>query len=714
MIEGLIGFALRQRFIILALALLLTVMGVVSFRNLPIEAYPDVGDVRAEVITLWPGHAAEEVERLITIPLENELNGIARVTVIRSDTLFGLSNIRVVFADGTDDYWARQQAQERINQAQIPADAKPSLGPLSSVIGEVYRYTLESKSMSLVELKSLQDWVLEPTAIRWGVLGRDHADDLVQGIVLMRKGENADVVIKGVADKIAQIKKTLPAGVELRDYYSRDRLVRATVTTVMRNLIEGAALVVVLLSLFLYNVRAALIVAVTIPLSLLFAFIFMDLRGIPANLLSLGAIDFGIIVDGAVIMTENVVRHLSERKPTGQRVIREVQHAALEVARPLTFAVLIIMTVYVPILTFQRIEGKLFRPMAVTISLAVVGALLLTLTLIPVLSSYLFRRPPSQRESPLLALLRRPYRPAIRWCVRRPLLPILGAVALLVVSLWTFSLLGKEFLPELDEGDLWVRVQFPVGVSLEGVRPYVREIRERLLRFPQVRVVVSQLGAPDDGTDPEAPDNSEFYVGLKPREEWPAHDRDKEKLIQNMTAALADIPGVSTNFSQPIKDNVDEALAGVKGELAIKLYGPDIFVMDGLARQISAAIKDIRGVADLDFDHLIGQPQLQIAIDRGAAARYVINVQDIQDTIEAATKGRAVTEIFEQERRFNLVVKVGQPGEPVARLRDVAGSAPNGERIPMSPPAGCLRTDGLPAAFRENNCRRLPTRWTRP
>ncbi len=737
MIDRLIAFSLRQRFITLALALLLTVMGVASFRNLPIEAYPDVGDVRAEVITLWPGHAAEEVERLITIPLENELNGIARVTVIRSDTLFGLSNIRVVFADGTDDYWARQQAQERIAQAQLPADAKPGLGPMSSVIGEVYRYTLESKTMSLVDLKALQDWVLERefrqvpgvadvvswgggtkqyeitvdparlraynltlkqvldaaaasnsnagggyiaqgeyrvtvrglglvqsmrdienivvsaqkgtpvrvrdigtvgvgTAIRLGVLGRDHDDDLVQGIVLMRKGENPDAVIQGVARKIEHLKRTLPAGVELRDYYSRDRLVRTTVTTVMRNLIEGAVLVVILLSLFLYNIRAALIVTVTIPLSLLFAFIFMDLRGIPANLLSLGAIDFGIIVDGAVIMTENILRHLSEHKPTGRRVVREVQHAAIEVARPLTFAVLIIMTVYVPILTFQRIEGKLFRPMAVTISLAVIGALLLTLTLIPVLASYLFRRPPSERESPLLAMLRRPYLPALRWCVRRPVIPILGAAGLLAISLWTFSLLGKEFLPELDEGDLWVRVQFPVGVSIEGVRPYVREIRERLLRFPEVRVVVSQLGAPDDGTDPEAPDNSEFYVGLKPREEWA--NPNKERLVTAMTAALADIPGVTTNFSQPIKDNVDEALAGVKGELAIKLYGPDIFVMDGVARQIADTLRNIRGVADL--------------------------------------------------------------------------SAPSGERIPLSQLAEFVRTDGLAEILRENNVRRLAIKWS--
>jgi cobalt-zinc-cadmium resistance protein CzcA len=436
----------------------------------------------------------------------------------------------------------------------------------------------------------------------------------------------------------------------------------------------------------------------------------MDLRSIPANLLSLGAIDFGIIVDGAVIMTENILRHLAEHKPEGRRVVREVQHAAVEVARPLTFAVLIIMTVYVPILTFQRIEGKLFRPMAVTISLAVIGALVLTLTLIPVLCSYLFKRPPSDRESPLLAILRRPYLPALRWCVRRPLVPILGAAALLAVSLWTFTLLGKEFLPELDEGDLWVRVQFPVGVSIEGVRPYVRDIRERLLRFPEVRVVVSQLGAPDDGTDPEAPDNAEFYVGLKPREQWA--NPDKERLVTAMTAALANIPGVSTNFSQPIKDNVDEALAGVKGELAIKLYGPDIFVMDGVAKQIAAVLKDIRGVADLDYDHCTGQPQLQVVIDRAAAARHGINVQDIQDTIEATTKGRAVTEIFEQERRFNLVVKLGQAGEPGAQLRKVAVSAPSGERIPLSQLAEFVRTDGLAEIFRENNVRRLSIKWS--
>jgi cobalt-zinc-cadmium resistance protein CzcA len=810
-IERLVAFALNQRFITLALALLLTGAGIVSYHRLPIEAYPDVGDVKVEVITLWPGHAAEEVERLITIPLENELNGVANVTFLRSDTLFGLSNIRVLFADGIDSYWARQQAQERITQADLPADAKPALGPLSSVIGEVFRYTLESKTVPLIELKAIQNWVLEREfrkipgvadvvswgggtkqyqvnvdparlrgynltlkqvfdavaannsnaggsyvpqgqyaltvrgiglfrgprdienvvvtaqkgtpvrvrdigqvgighAIRLGVLGRDHDDDLVQGIVLMRKGENPGRVIDALKLALPEIQKLLPAGVELRPYYSRDVLVKRTVATVLRNLVEGAALVMLLLSLFLYNVRAALIVALTIPLSLLFAFVFMDLQGVPSNLLSLGAIDFGIIVDGAVIMAENILRRLSERQPAADRVVGEVQAAAVEVARPLTFAVLIIMTVYVPILTFQRIEGKLFRPMALTISLAVIGSLLLTLTVIPVLSSLVFRRPPSGRESPLLRVLRRPYEAALRWSLGRPLVPVLCAGGGLVVALFVFTILGKEFLPELDEGDLWLRAQFPTGISVEGVRPYTREVRERLLRFPEVRVVVSQLGAPDDGTDPEGPDNVEFYVGLRPREEWA--NSDKDKLIQSMRAALADMPGFTTNFSQPIKDNVDEALAGVKGELAIKLYGPDIFVMDAKAREIVKVLRDVRGVTDLDWDHLAGLPQLQIIVDRASAARYGINVQDIQDVIEAATKGRVVTQLFEGERRFDVAVRLAQDGDPIAGLQNLAISAPNGERIPVRQLAEFVKTDGVSEILREGNVRRLAVKWS--
>ena len=813
MIARLVGFALHQRFITLALALLLTAGGLLSWSRLPIEAYPDVGDVTVEVITLWPGHAAEEVERLITIAIEKELNGIANVTFLRSASLFGLSNIRVLFADGTDKYWARQQVQERVSGAEVPADARPSLGSLSSVIGEVFRYTLYSPTMPLVEQKALQDWVLEREflkvsgvadvvswgggikqyqitleperlraynltlkqvfdavaannanaggsyvpwgqyaltvrgigifqntrdienvvvaapkgtpvrirdlgsvgighGIRLGVAGRDRDDDVVGGIVRMRKGENPGQVIDGVKKKLEEIQALLPTGVELRPYYNRERLVNATVRTVLRNLLEGAGLVVLLLSIFLYNIRAAFIVAVTIPLSLLFAFIFMDLNAIPANLLSLGAIDFGIIVDGAVIMAENIMRHLSEHKPTGPRIVREVQHSALEVARPLTFAVLIIMTVYVPILTFQRIEGKLFRPMAVTISLAVIGSLLLTLTLIPVLASLLFRRPPVERESPALRWLRRPYVPALRFCVRRPLVPMAVAGVLLAVSLFAFTTLGKEFLPELDEGDLWVRVALPLGISVEGGRPYVRSIRETFLSFPEVRAVVSQLGAPDDGTDPEAPDNAEFYVALRPREEWP-RGRTKPAVVEAMnTALLAAVPGITTNFSQPIKDNVDEALAGVKGELAIKLYGPDLFVMDAKAREIVNVVRPIRGVADLDYDHFVGLPQLQIVVDRSATARYGINVQDVQDAIEAATKGRVVTQLYEGERRFDVAVRLPRGDDPLATLKALTVSAPSGERVPITQLAEFIQTEGLAEVDREANARRLAIKWS--
>src|SRR5438128_1040844 len=677
---------------------------------MPIEAYPDVGDVTVEVITLWPGHAAEEVERLITIQLEKELNGIANVTFLRSASLFGLSNIRVLFADGTDKYWARQQVQERIAGAEVPTDARPTLGALSSVIGEVYRYTLWSPTMPLVELKALQDWVLEREflkvagvadviswgggvkqyqitidparlraynltlkqvfdavaannanaggsyipwgqyaltvrgigmiqstrdienivvaaprgtpvrvrdlgtvgighGIRLGVLGRDHDDDVVGGIVRMRKGENPGAVIDGVRTKLEEITQLLPAGVELRPYYNRERLVKATVGTVMKNLIEGAALVVLLLSLFLYNIRAAILVALTI-------------------------------------------------------------------------------------------------------SLAVIGSLVLTLTLIPVLASLLFRRPPSERESPLVRWLRRPYTPALAFCLRRPVVPIGAAAVLLVLSLVTFTFLGKEFLPELDEGDMWVRVALPLGISVEGGRPYVREMREQFLRFPEVHAVVSQLGAPDDGTDPEAPDNAEFYVGLKPREAWTT-TKDREELIEKMRAALLGaVPGITTNFSQPIRDNGDEAMAGVKGELAIKLYGPDLFVMDAKAREIVSVMRPIHGVTDLDYDHFVGLPQLQIIIDRAATARYGINIQDVQDGIEAATKGRVVTQVFEGERRFDLAVRLPGGDDPLATLKALTVSAPSGERIPVTQLAEFIQTDGLAEIDREANARRLAIKWS--
>jgi heavy metal efflux system protein len=341
----------------------------------------------------------------------------------------------------------------------------------------------------------------------------------------------------------------------------------------------------------------------------------------------------------------------------------------------------------------------------------VIAALVLTLTVIPVLATFLFRRPPRQRESPLLGWLRRPYARLLDRCVRRPLIPVAGAAALLAIACVVFVVLGKEFLPELDEGDVWLRVKFPVGISLEDARPYVHELRERLLTVPEVRTVVSQLGAPDDGTDPNGPDNCEFYVGLRPREEWAA--RDKEGIVHAMDLVLADVPGITTNFSQPIKDNVDEALAGVKGELVIKLIGPDVFTLEAKAKDVAAVLGTIAGVTDLDYDHLVGQPQLRIVVDRRAAARYGINIQDVQDVIEAATRGRVVSEIFEGERRFNLTVRLAPAGdEPLASLRGLTVSAPGGERVPLAQLAEFVKSEGLTQILREGSQRRIAVKWS--
>src|SRR5438445_1253641 len=638
MIARVVAFALHQRFITLALALLLTAGGIVSFHRLPIEAYPDVADVEVDVITLWPGHAAEEVERYITIQLEKELNGIANVTFLRSFSNFGLSNIRVLFADGTDNYWSRQQVLERITQADIPADAKPQLGPLASPIGEVYRYTLESRTMPLVDLKAYQDWVLEREFRK------------VPGV--------ADVVSWGGGIKQYQVtvdpERLRAYNVTLKQVF--DAVAANNANAGGSYIREGQ---------YALMVRGIGLVQSTEDLENV---VVTSLNGTPVRVRDIGragighAIRFGILgrdhdddlVQGIVLMRKG---ENPDAVIAGVRAkVHEVQHAALEVARPLTFAVLIIMTVYVPILTFQRIEGKLFRPMAVTIAFAVIGSLVLTLTLLPVLTSFLFRHPPSERECPILRALRTPYLPALRFCLRRPAVPVGATAAMFALALVAFTLLGKEFLPELDAGDIWRRVKFPVGISLEDANPYVHDIRERLLTFPEVRVVVSQLGAPDDGTDPNGPDTAEFYIGLTPRDAWRV--RDKSALVEAMTARLENIRGITTNFSQPIKDNVDEALAGVKGELGIKLYGPGLFVLEDKAREITGVLAGIRGVADLDYDHLVGQPQLQIVVDRKAAARYGINVQDIEDAIEAATRGRVVTQVFEGERRFDLAVRL--------------------------------------------------------
>ncbi|MBI3786511.1 MAG: efflux RND transporter permease subunit [Deltaproteobacteria bacterium] len=812
MIARLIEFSLEQRLVVVALTILLIAWGILAFSRLPIEAYPELADVQVQVITLFPGHAAEEVEKFVTIPIENELNGTPNLTAVRSTSIFGLSVVRIIFEDGTDDYFARQQVIERLQQVTLPPGAEADLGPLSGSIGEVLRYTLKSEALSLVELKALQDWVLERRfrqvpgvvdvvswggglkqyqirldpaklkeyglsfkqvfdavgassanaggsyipqgdyaymirglgllgsvdeignvvvsstsgtpirikdvgevgighGIRLGVLGRDKDDDLVQGIVLMRKGENASVVLDRVKQRLAELRDLLPADVIIQPYYDRSRLVDTTVHTVEENLLLGAALVLLTLMVFLGNVRSALIVALTIPLSLLFAFTCMDLRGISANLLSIGAIDFGIIVDGAVVMVENIYRHLAERHRESS-VSATIFAGAREVGSPIFFSVMIIMTVYFPILLFQRVEGKMFRPMASTICFALFGAILLTLTLIPVLCSLLLRKVHEEREPRLVDWARRAYKPALNWSIGRPRLTMTIASLLLVASLMVVPLLGSEFLPELDEGDIWVRAKLPIGVSLEGAERYVHRMRDVLRGFPEVRTVVSQIGSPDDGTDPNGPDNVELYVAMKPREAW-VTTHDKNALIDDMNKKLSVLPGVTYNFSQPIKDNVDEAISGVKGELSIKLSGPDLDILQAKAEEIVRVLHDIEGVRDLDFDHLAGQPQLRIVVDREQANRYGITVSDVQDAIETATAGKRVTDMLEGERRFPLVVKLAEGNEPpLDRIRNLLVPAPNATRIPLTQLTHIDTAPGFAQILRENNQRRVAVKWS--
>ena len=813
MINRLIAFSLEQRLVVAALTIMLVGWGTIAVERLPIEAYPELADVQVQVVALFPGHAAEEVEKFVTIPIENELNGTPRLTAIRSTSIFGLAAVRAIFEDHTDDYFARQQILERLHVVDLPPGVDADLGPLSGSIGEILRYTLTSDTLSQVELKALQDWVLERhfrqvpgvvdvvswggglkqyqvlldpamlkqhdltfkqvfdavaasnanaggsyipqgdyaymvrglgllqstdeidnvvvTAhdgtpvrikdighaaighgIRLGILGRDHQDDLVQGIVLMRKGENPSEVLEHVRAKLNELHDILPGGVEIHPYYDRSHLVDTTVHTVEHNLIEGAVLVSLVLIVFLGNVRSALIVAATIPMSLLFAFTCMDLRGISANLLSIGAIDFGIIVDGAVVMVENIYRHLATHHAAGGRVRATVYAAAREVGSPIFFSVLIIITVYLPILFFQRVEGKMFIPMASTICFALCGALLLTLTAVPVACSLFLRDVREERENRLLAWAQRIYLPSLNWSIARPRLTMGVALLLLSVSFAVVPVLGSEFLPELDEGDIWVRAKLPVGISLEGAERYVHQMREILLRFPEVRTVVSQLGSPDDGTDPNGPDNAELYVGLKPREEWTT-THDKDQLIDGMNQQLQVFPGVTFNFSQPIKDNVDEAMSGVKGELSIKIFGADLDVLQEKAEAIAKVLSQVDGVRDLDYDHLTGQPQLRIPIDREQANRYGITVTDIQDAIETATAGKRVSDILEGERRFPLVVKLADGATPsAAALGDLLVPAPGGARVPLSQLAHVVPASGFGQILREDNQRRVAVKWS--
>lgn len=812
MIKNLVALALRQKFLVISCALLWAGAGALAFRALPIEAFPDVIDTQVQIITQWQGHAAEEVEKQITFQIENSVNGAPHLAVLRSISLFGLSIVTVTFDDNTDDYFARSQIVERLQNVTLPSGVQPQLAPLASATGEIYRYTLQAPpNVPLIELKATQDWTLQrafrsvegvadvvgfgggtkqfqvlvdpaklkqlnvtldqifnavqngnvntggnfiqhgaeeyvvrglglikspddianivvtsrggtpvrlgqvadikiDAGIRRGIVGRDDKPDVVEGIVLLRRGENALETLRRIEAKTAELNRTLPDGIRIVPHYDRTDLINRTVHTVERNLIEGAGLAVVVLFVFLFNARASLVVAVTIPFALLTAFALSRLVGIPANLISLGAIDFGIIVDGAVVMVEAIFAKISHHS-LGRTVDECIVDAAGEVGAPILFSQAIIILALLPIFTLQRVEGKLFRPLAFTLSFAMLGALICSLTLIPVLCS-IFLQKARERENPLIRFAQKVYAPVLRFSLENRAATVALAVCSLVIGAIAFAGLGTDFLPKLDEGAIWVRATMPNSISLEDAARLTPKMREIMLSFPEVKTTVTQLGRPDDGTDPAGVNNAETFVDLKPVEEW-RPGMTKARLVQEMEAKLKTIPGVDYDFSQPITDNIDEAVSGVKGAPnSIKIFGDDLSELQRLADEIKAAIAKVPGVAQLSADQLAGQSQLQIELERARAARYGLNASDVQNVVETAIGGKTATQVIEGERRFDLVVRLTPDARTdVEHIGNITLQTPDGQRVPLRDIATLNVTQGYTYINREANERRAVVRF---
>jgi cobalt-zinc-cadmium resistance protein CzcA len=829
MIRAIVDFALDNRFIVLAIGLLLLIWGAVSFHNLPVEAYPDVANNYVQIITQWPGHAAEEIEQQVTIPIEIQMNGLPHLAHLRSVSLFGLSSVMLIFDDSSVNDWNRQKVLERLSQVTLANGLTPVIGTDWSPVGQIYWYSLRSTNpkYDLMELKALQDWVLEKQfksvpnvvdvssfggttreyqvrvdpaklvsygltigqveqqlannninaggsfievgeqqinvravglyksvqdiektvikaqsgtplqvkdialvtqgpKIRLGRIGkairRDDGtivddDDVVEGIVLLQKGADSDSTLEGIHAKVKELnERVLPAGVKVVPFLDRSDLVHYTTHTVLHNLTEGVLLVSVILFFFLGNVRGALIVAMTIPFSLLFASICLDLNRIPANLLSLGALDFGMVVDGAVVVIENVVRHFDLPSSASKTPLEKIRDAAHEIQRPVFYAIAIIITAYMPIYTLQSVEGKLFRPMAWTVAFALLGALIFSMTIAPVLAWFLFRGGVREWHNPIMTFLRDRYRTSVRWAVehRRATLTI-GACAPIISFILLYSnVIGSEFLPHLDEGAIWARGTLaPSTGPTEGTR-VMNQARIIFASFPEVKQVVSQVGRPDDGTDTTGFFNTEYFVDLKPKEHWrPVFNQDKDALIDAMDKEVSKIPGVLWNFSQPISDNVEEAVSGVKGELAVKMYGDDLRTLETKADEVVGIMRSVKGVEDLGVFRVLGQPNLNLAVDRDRAARYGLNVSDIQDAVETAVGGKAVTQVLQGERRFDLVVRYQAPDRNTKEaIEHIRLLSPSGERVSLAQLTDIETLDGASEIYREANSRYVAIKYS--
>jgi cobalt-zinc-cadmium resistance protein CzcA len=818
MIHNVIKFALQQRFLVLMLVVFIAVGGAVSFQRMPVDAYPDLSPPMVEVITQWPGHAAEEVERLVTLPTEVEMNGVPKMAIQRSISLYGLSDVILTFDEDTDDYFARQIVFQRLSEVSYPTGVTPSLAPLSSPSGLVYRYVLQSPDRSPQELKTFEDWIIEreykqvrgvaddsgfggtvmqyqvlldparlygyhitvPQVIqqlsvnnantgggfypqggqfyyvrglglikdvqdigsviigsqngvpvrvrdvsevtighapRLGQFGFNKTDDAVEGVIMMLRGDQTQNVLKGVEAKTKELNEhILPPDVKVVPYYDRSDLVRLTIRTVEENMLLGMTLVLIVLIFFLVSVRAAVIVALTIPLALLFSFIFLHARGVAANLLSIGAIDFGIIIDGTLVMVENIYRELGLREGQKYDLHEVILAAAKDVDRPIFYSVAVIIAGYIPIYALTGPSGKLFHPMADTMSIALVGALVLTLTFVPVMCSYWFKQGVRERVNKPFEWVKRNYSGNLTWCLDNPKLTMFVAAVIFGATLLLIPFIGGEFMPHLDEGALWVRATMPYTISYEEAAKVAPQIRDILAKYPMVTVVGSELGRPDDGTDPTGFFNCEFYVGLKPYGDaaWKtAKFHTKPELIANLDEQLKAFPGIIFNYTQPAEDAVDEALTGLKSALAVKIYGPDLNVLQQNALEIKRRLSQIRGFTELTVVRELGQPSLIVQVDRDKIARYGINVADVEGVVQAAVGGQAATQVIQGEKLFDLVVRMKPEfRENAQQISNLLVGAPTGQQIPLSELADIREGNGASFIYREQNSRYIGVQYS--
>ena len=815
MMNRVVASSLRQRFLVVLLTIVLIGAGTRSLERLPVDAYPDLSPPIVEIITQWPGHAAEEVERLITVPVEVGMNGIPKMTTQRSITLYGLSDVILTYHDGTDNNFARQEVFNRLSSLSLPTGVTPSVSPLSSPSGLIYRYVLQSSDRSPMELKTFEDWIIEPAykslagvaddsgfgggtmqyqvlldpakiagvglsvlqveaalaanngnagggfysqggqfyyvrglgrletledignvvlavnngtpvllknvgrvvigiAPRLGEFGFEKQDDCVEGVILLRTGDKTQDVLKRVEAKTKQLnEQVLPKDVKIVPFYDRTDLIKLTTQVVEQNLLRGMLLVVVILIFFLYDFRAGLIVAVTIPLALLFAFICLDLQKASANLLSIGAVDFGILVDGAVVMVENIFRQIALRKGTRANVLEIVKDAAAEVDRPLFYAVAVIVASFLPIYVLAGPSGTLFKPMADTMVFALIGSLIVTLSLLPVLCSWFMRDGVRERRSAVFEAIKSVYTKGLDFCLAHPWGTTLASAILLAGSLLLIPSIGAEFMPQLDEGALWVRATMPYTISYDESAKITPQIRAVLKSFPEVTTVASELARPDDGTDPTGFFNVEFFVGLKPYSEWTGAYRTKAKLIEAINTKLQQFPGIIFNYTQPAEDAVDEAESGLKSALAVKVFGSDLDVLEQKGKAIKKILEQVRGIKDVTLVKELGQPSLDIKINRATIARYGVNVADVNALITTAIGGDVATQVQQGEKQFDLVVRLErQYRDNPEEIANILVPTPGGQQIPLKEFADIRVMNGASFIYRQDNSRYIGVQFS--